>query len=223
MRSLLPVLMLVIIAFACSENRVQDAESTCSIRFDSLIKNLDTSKFDVFYWSESDSFGMADKGLEKLGGSLFFFNPEGQLCTYTFIDKWPNSIFMIEFDSVGRKLRLQDHEVVLWRFEPWRADSIIRLKVFLCAVDRNYGDIVIRSGSFSASNIQLFETSFTKLIGFKVEIPKLSLGKDKLIYLAGRRSEKCSGYIDEFSDSVYVPDLNSSAQHRLAKSLGTLN
>jgi hypothetical protein len=140
-------------------------------------------------------------------GSVFYFDRFGKLGIYAFMVDWPHTNFMIVYDSTGRKRRLREQEVVQWRYPKLTSDSILRLTILLCAVDRNYGDLVLTAGSYCDSTITLHQSSFTKVVCFNSKIPFNSFSKDRMIYLKGRRGEKCTGEESLFVDSMRLQEL----------------
>jgi hypothetical protein len=200
-------LFLLSFSFSCSNLKASLPENYCIVKFDSLMLKVDTSNVEIDTFSFQDSIVMRDKSVKKGEGSVFHFDKSGRLGLYAFMYDWPFTGFMILYDSVGKKYRLQDDEVVQWRYDKVQADSILNLTVLLCAVDRNYGELVLSAGSFCDSSIQLYNSTFTKVICFKSKVPLKGMPANSHIYLKGSRGEKCSGQISSFKDSLSIQDL----------------
>jgi len=169
------------------------------------MNTIDTSRIEIR--SFSDSIEFLDKSIYEGEGSLFRFDQSGKLGMYSFMVEWPWSNFMILYDSNGNKQRLQPNEVIQWRFTELNSDSILRFTALLCAVDRNYGDLVLTAGSYTDSNIALKTSTFTKVICFKTEIPLKHFNNSRMIYVKGIREEKCTGIISSFVDSTHIDNL----------------
>lgn len=201
-------IVLYTFAFSCSNPKTSITEQYCYVKFDSLMRSIDSSRIETENFSEHDSIEVRDKSVKQTGvGSVFHFDPSGKLGLYAFMNNWPFSNFMILYDSNGKKQRLQNNEVVEWRYHSLKSDSILQLTVLLCAVDRNYGDLVLTAGSFCDSSIQLLNSVFTKIICFKSEIPLKNLPANSSIYLRGISGEKCSGLTSPFIDSMSIKNL----------------
>jgi hypothetical protein len=117
---------------------------------------------------------------------------------------WPLTNFMILYDSTGRKQRLQENEVVQWRYAKPKTDSSLKLTVLLCAVDRNYGNLKLFSGDYCDSSINLFETTYSKIIYFKSSVPVDKKSDTIQIYLRGEAMEKCTKERLYFTDSTTI-------------------
>lgn len=207
MRLFFYFLVLCALAFSCSHPKTSVTEQQCFVKFDSLMRSIDTSKIEIDKFSPHDSIEVRDSSVKSGEGSVFHFDSSGKLGSYAFMVDWPYTNFMIVYDTKGRKQRLQDNEVVQWGYLPLKSDSILRLIVLLCAVDRNYGGLVLSAGSFSDSSIQLYNSRFTKVICFKSEVPLKYLSDSSYIYLKGIRGEKCSGLKSPFIDSLSIENL----------------
>ncbi len=194
-------------AFSCSSPKTPVSEQYCFVKFDSLIHSIDSSQVETENFSIYDSIELRDKsvkaGQEDLDGqgSVFHFDSSGKLGLYAFMKDWPYSSFMIIYDSTGKKQRLQKNEVVHWIFYTPK-DSTVKFTFLLCAIDRNYGDITIKSGKFIKEGITLYESNFTKLICANISIDKADLDSTKRIYMTGRWQDKCSQEEQTFIDST---------------------
>ena len=130
------------------------------------------------------------------------FDDNNNLRFYAFLYNDHNDAsFFLTYDSVGNKTRKSISEVVQWTFYTPK-DSTVKFTFLLCAFDRNYGDITIKSGKFIKEGITLFESNFTKLICANVSIPKADLDSTKKIYLTGRWQDKCTKEEQNFIDST---------------------
>jgi len=207
MKLLLYFTILVLLAFSCKIPKPQVAEKFCIVKLDSLKRRIDTLQVRFYNISQEDSIEMQDTSIENGEGSVFHFDSAGNLGLYAFMYDWPYSGFIIRYDSLGRKSRLQEEEVVQWRYDSIRSDSILNLTVLLCAVDRNYGDLILSAGRFYDSTIQLFDSRFTKIICFNSKVPLKGLSANSYIYLRGTRGEKCSGLTSTFIDSFSIRNL----------------
>jgi len=198
-----------LLAFACSckNLKTQEIEKFCILNLDSLKNSIDTLRVRFYNFSEKDSIEMQDTSIKNGEGGVFHFDRTGRLGLYAFMYNWPYSGFMIKYDSMGKKTRLQEDEVVQWRIQPLNSDSVLNLTVLLCAVDRNYGDLVLSAGSYYDSSIQLYNSTFTKVICFNSNVPLKGMPENSCIYLKGKRSEKCTGLISNFIDSLSIKNL----------------
>lgn len=206
---LLPLLFLP--AFSCKIPKTKAIEKYCIVNLDSLKHSIDTLKVGFYTFSQEDSIEMQDTSVQNGEGGVFHFDSKGHLGLYAFMYDWPYSGFMIRYDSKGRKNRLQEEEVVQWRYDSLRKDSILNLTVLLCAVDRNYGDLALSAGTFYDSSIQLFDSRFTKIICFKSKVPLKGMPANSYIYLRGTRGEKCSGLTSPFTDSFSIRNLKNGS------------
>jgi hypothetical protein len=171
------------------------------VKYDSLLHNLDRSQIEIYSF-DNDSIEVRDTSVKNGKGSVFHFDSKGILGLYAFMIDWPVTNFMILYDSNGRKHRMQENEVVQWRYSEPKKDSILKLTVLLCAVDRNYGNLILSSDHYIDSSIKLFQTTYAKIIYFKSSVPfKKTLDSIK-IYLRGEAMEKCSKERFPFIDSA---------------------
>lgn len=207
MKSFFYFSFLLSLALSCKNPKNQATEIYCVVNLDSLKNKIDTLRLEFYKFSEKDSIEMRDTSIKNGEGSVFHFDNRGRLGLYAFMYDWPYSSFMIQYDSLGRKRRLQEQEVVQWRFRPINADSILDLTILLCAVDRNYGDLILFAGPYVDSSIQLNNSTFTKIICFKSKVPIKGMPENSHIYLRGRRGEKCTGLISNFIDSFSLRNL----------------
>jgi hypothetical protein len=182
-------------------------EKNCIVNMDSLKRSIDTLQVRFYNFSQEDSIEMQDTSIKNGEGGVFHFDNEGHLGLYAFMYDWPYSGFMIRYDSLGRKNRLQEEEVVQWRYNSLRSDSILNLTVLLCAVDRNYGGLVLYTDTFVDSSIHLLDSRFTKIICFNSKVPLKGMSANSFIYLRGTRGEKCSGVTSSFIDSFSIRNL----------------
>jgi hypothetical protein len=181
------------------------AKSTkCFVSYDSLFKDVDTSKFDIVRNTDSAAVEVLDSKKPGPRG-LFRFDEKGDLRFYFFLNNDHNDTnFYIEYDSTGERKRSTSQEVVQWTFFK-RKDSILRFEFYLCAIDYNFGDIQINAGKYKSDNIPLFETNFFKLIGAEVRFNSSNLNSTRKIFITGRKQDKCSKVYSEFIDSTTVP------------------
>jgi hypothetical protein len=196
-----------VLFFSCSNHKTSISSQFCVIKFDSLSRTIDTSQIEIERFSDQDSMEVRDKSVKKGEGSVFHFDRFGNLGIYAFMVDWPHSNFMIVYDSTGKKRRLQEDEVIQWRYDPLRSDSILRLTIFLCTVDRNYGELELTAGSYCDSTITLYNSAFTKVVCFKSEIPLNHFSNNRMIYIKGRKAEKCTGEVSFFIDSADMKNL----------------
>jgi hypothetical protein len=170
-----------------------------------LLHSLDTSRIEVESFGLYDSLEVRDTSVVKSGeGSVFHFDSKGRLGLYAYMLDWPRTNFIILFDSTGSKKRMQDQEVVQWRYNKPKTDSSFKLTVFLCAVDRNYGNLKLSADKYVDSSINLFETTFAKIIYFNSLIPVDKKSDNIKIYLRGETMEKCSKESFSFIDSTTI-------------------
>ncbi len=179
-------------------------EKFCLVNYDSLLQSLDSSRFEINKFGLHDSIEVRDTSVKKGVGSVFHFDSKGRLGLYAFMVDWPVTNFMILYDSTGRKQRMQEHEVVQWRYTKPKTDSKLKLTVLLCAVDRNYGNLQLSSGEYCDSSIKLFETTYSKIIYFKSSIPIDRRSDSMKIYLKGESMEKCTKKRVTFRDSTTI-------------------
>jgi hypothetical protein len=179
-------------------------EMFCFVNYDSLLHNLDTSRIEIESFGLYDSVEVRDTSVKNGEGSVFHFDSKGRLGLYAFMIDWPLTNFMILYDSSGRKQRMQKEEVVQWRYTKPKADSNLKLTVFLCAVDRNYGNLKLSAGKYCDSSVNLFETIYSKIIYFKSSVPVDKKSESIKIYLRGETMEKCSMKRFAFIDSTTI-------------------
>jgi len=196
----IPLLTITIIS-CNSKSKIQN-HSNCFIRYDSLFKLVDTTKLEIVRGTDSAAIEVLDSISKNGERGIMRFDEKNNLCFYAFLYNDHNDFsFSLTYDSLGNKTRKSISEVVQWTFYS-PIDSVIKFTFLLCAFDRNYGDITIRSGKFIKEDITLFESNFTKLICANITIPKADLDSTKKIYLTGLWQDKCSKEEQTFIDSI---------------------
>lgn len=198
--------ILFLILASCSSKPKVKVESKCFVSYDSLLKDVDTSKLQIVRNTDSAAIELSDKR-SKLGEKgLFRFDYSGNLRLYTFLINDSNDTdFIIEYDSLGNHKRSVTRDVVEWHYFN-RNDSSFNLDFFLCAIDYSYGKVHIKTGTFG-QNVGLFESSFLKLIGGRVTIKYLQLDTTRKVYIRGVRQDKCTKVIQPFIDSITMPNV----------------
>lgn len=196
-------LLLIFITLACKNRNIKVAEQHCFVTYDSLLRNLDTSALDIDSFAK-DSIEVRDTSVRTGQGSVFHFDSKGRLGLYAFMIDWPRTNFMILYDSLGRKSRVQEREVIQWGYTKPKIDSLLKLTVYLCAVDRNYGNLKISAGKYFDSSFTLYETTYSKVIYFNSSVPIDKKSDSIKIYLRGAAMEKCSKEIISFIDSTTI-------------------
>ncbi len=187
---------------ACNSNQKIKPQTKCFIKYDSLFKIVDTSNLEIIRGTDSAAIEVLDKMTKDGARGLLRFDSNNNLRSYAFLRNDHNDAsFFLTYDSVGNYIRSTKSEVVEWIFYSPK-DSTIQFTFFLCAFDRNYGDIKIESGKFKKENIVLFESEFTKLICAKVTLNKSDLDNTKKIYITGIWQDKCSKLEQTFIDSA---------------------
>jgi hypothetical protein len=203
LRNYLIVLTVLPFLLACNNRNNVAVERFCFVDYDSLLHSLDTSRIEISSFGQ-DSIEVRDTSVKNGEGSVFHFDSKGRLGLYAFMVDWPLTNFMILYDSNGRKRRIQENEVVQWRYTTPKTDSNLKLTVLLCAVDRNYGNLKLSAGKYCDSSIHLFETTYSKIIYFESSVP-VDKKKDSIkIYLRGEAMEKCTRKRFFFIDSTTV-------------------
>jgi hypothetical protein len=194
--------LLTITIISCnSKSKVQD-HANCFIGYDSLFKLIDTTKLEIIRGTDSAAIEVLDSASKNGERGIMRFDDKNNLRSYAFLYNDHNDAsFFLTYDSVGNKTRKSISEVVQWTFYTPK-DSTVKFTFLLCAFDRNYGDITIKSGKFIKEGIKLFESNFTKLICANVSIPKADLDSTKKVYLTGRWQDKCSKEEQNFVDSI---------------------
>ena len=203
MRNYLAALIVFIFLLACNRQDNATVEKFCVINYDSLLNKLDTSRLEIESFGQ-DSIEVRDTSVKSGEGSVFHFDSKGRLGLYAFMIDWPLTNFMILYDSTGRKHRIQENEVVQWQYFKPKMDSSLKLTVLLCAVDRNYGNLKLSAGEYCDSSINLFETTYSKIIYFKSSVPVDKKLDSIKIYLRGEAMEKCTKERSFFIDSTMI-------------------
>lgn len=192
------------VLISCNSKPEVSKPTRCFVRYDSLFKDVDTSKFEITRNTDSAAIEVLDNKKPGPRG-LFRFDEKGDLRFYFFLNNDHNDTnFYIEYDSTGERKRSTSQEVVQWTFFK-RKDSILRFEFYLCSIDYNFGDIQLKAGKYKSDNIQLFETNFFKLIGAEARFNLSNLDSTKKIFITGRKQDKCSKVDSEFIDSTTVP------------------
>jgi hypothetical protein len=203
LRNYLILVVFLFFLIACKNRDQKAVEKFCLVDYDSLLHNLDTSRIEIDSFGQ-DSIEVRDTSVKNGEGSVFHFDSKGKLGLYAFMVDWPVTNFMILYDSMGRKQRMQENEVVQWRYTKLKADSNLKLTVLLCAVDRNYGNLKLSAGEYCDSSIHLFETTYSKIIYFKSLIPIDSKADSIKVFLRGETMEKCTKHRFPFIDSTTI-------------------
>jgi hypothetical protein len=181
---------------ACKSRDNVVVEKFCFVNYDSLLNSLDTSRIEIESFGVYDSVEVRDTSVRNGEGSVFHL--------YAFMVDWPLANFMVLYDSTGKKQRLQEDEVVQWRYTKPKTDSNFQLTVLLCAVDRNYGNLKLFAGEYCDSSINLFESTYSKIICFKSSVPFDKKSDSLKVYLRGEAMEKCTKKRFPFIDSVTI-------------------
>jgi hypothetical protein len=187
---------------SCNPKSTVQNNSNCFVKYDSLFKLIDTTNLDIVRGTDSAAIEVLDKASKYGERGIMRFDDKNNLRFYAFLANDHNDAsFYLIYDSVGNKTRKSIGEVVQWTFYT-RKDSTVKFTFFLCAFDRNYGDITIRSGKFVKEAITLHESNFTKVICANISINKADLDSTKKIYLTGHWQDKCSKEQQAFIDST---------------------
>ncbi len=200
---------------ACNSKIKIQQHSNCFVKYDSLFKIVDTSTLEIHRNTDSAAIEVLDKNMGDGERGLLRFDKNGNLRLYAFLyNNHSDTRFLLIYDSVGNHRRSSDAEVIQWNFYDTK-DSTIKFTFFLCAIDRNYGDIKIESGKFKKANIELFKSEFVKLNGATMTINRSDFDESGKIYITGTRQDKCSKLKENFIDSIVLPydSLKSSVQH----------
>jgi hypothetical protein len=203
LRNYLAALIVFLSLLECNRQDNATVEKFCVINYDSLLNKLDTSRLEIESFGQ-DSIEVRDTSVKSGEGSVFHFDSKGRLGLYAFMIDWPLTNFMILYDSTGRKHRIQENEVVQWQYFKPKMDSSLKLTVLLCAVDRNYGNLKLSAGEYCDSSINLFETTYSKIIYFKSSVPVDKKLDSIKIYLRGEAMEKCTKERFFFIDSTMI-------------------
>ena len=196
------IFLLTIAVISCnSESKVQ-THSNCFVSYDSLFKLIDTTNLEIIRGTDSAAIEVLDSVSKNGERGIMRFDDKDNLRFYAFLYNDHNDAsFFLTYDSLGNKTRKSIGEVVQWTFYTPK-DSTIKFTFLLCAIDRNYGDITIKSGKFIKEGITLFESNFAKLICANISINKADLDSEKKIYITGRWQDKCSKEEGTFIDST---------------------
>ena len=171
------------------------------IKYDSLFKIVDSSNLEITRNTDSAAIEVLDKETSHGQRGLLRFDNNGNLRYYAFLyNNHNDASFILTYDSIGNYNRTP-HEVVQWLFYTPK-DSTVKFTFFLCALDRNYDDIEIKSGKFEKDSILLYQSNFTKLIGANISINTSDLDSTKKIYISGYCQDKLSKSEQHFIDST---------------------
>ena len=196
------IYLLTITIISCNSKTNIQTHSNCFVSYDSLFKLIDTTNLEIVRGTDSAAMEVLDSVSKNGERGIMRFDEKNNLRFYAFLYNDHNDAsFFLTYDSAGNKTRKSVSEVVQWIFYTPK-DSTVKFTFLLCAFDRNYGDITIKSGKFIKENITLFESNFTKLICANVSIPKSDLDSTRKIYLTGRWQDKCSKEEQTFTDST---------------------
>ena len=202
MRLLLSSLSILAILYSCNSNSKTTLQTNCLIKYDSLFKLIDTNNLEIIRGTDSAAIEVLDK-MSKYGQrGILRFDKNNNLRFYAFLYNDHNDAsFFLTYDSLGNKTRRSNSEVLQWLFYSPK-DSTVKFTFFLCALDRNYGDITIKAGKFRKDKITLYKSSFTKLICANVSINKEDLDNTRKIYITGNWQDKCLKEQRLFIDST---------------------
>ena len=205
------------VSVACNSETSLSLQSNCFIQYDSLFKTVDAANLEIIRNTDSAAVEVLDKQFADGQRGLLRFDKKNNLRYYAFLQNEHNDAsFILTYDSTGNHNRLTSAEVVQWNFYNSK-DSTIKFTFLLCALDRNYGDIKIESGKFRKSDILLFESNFTKLIGATMSIKQSDIDRTGKIYISGMWQDKCSKVEKNFIDSINIPygQLTNNVKHQL--------
>jgi hypothetical protein len=196
------IYFLTITSLSCNSKSKVQIHSNCFVRYDSLFKIVDTTNLEIIRGTDSAAIEVLDKASKNGERGIMRFDDKNNLRFYAFLYNDHNDAsFSLTYDSLGNKTRKSIGEVVQWTFYTPK-DSTVKFTFFLCAIDRNYGDITIKSGKFIKEDIIMYQSNFTKLICANISIPKTDLDSSKKIYLTGRWQDKCRKEEQNFIDST---------------------
>ena len=200
-KKIFPYLLTIAIVSCNSKSNVQ-RNSNCIVTYDSLFKIVDTTNLEIVRGTDSAAIEVLDKASKDGERGLMRFDDKNHLRFYAFLYNDHNDAnIILTYDSLGNKTRKSIGEVVQWIFFTTK-DSTVKFTFLLCAIDRNYGDITIKSGKFIKEGITLHESKFAKLICANITINKADLDNEKKIYISGRWQDKCSKEEGIFTDST---------------------
>ncbi|MBL0145366.1 MAG: hypothetical protein IPP48_06040 [Chitinophagaceae bacterium] len=170
--------MTVAIISCSSKSKVQN-DSNCFVKYDSLFKLIDTTNLEIIRGTDSAAVEVLDKASKNGYRGIMRFDDKDNLRFFAFLYNDHNDAsFILTYDSVGNRTRKSHGEVVQWTFYTPK-DSTIKFTFYLCTIDRNYGDITIKSGKFIKEGITLYESNFTKIICANISINKARLRQHK--------------------------------------------
>ncbi len=196
------IFLITVAIISCKSNSKIQYHSNCFVKYDSLFKLIDTTNLEIVRGTDSAAIEVLDKASKNGERGIMRFDNENNLRFYAFLyNSLNDASFILTYDSVGNRTRKSHGEVVLWSFHTPQ-DSTINFTFFLCAIDRNYGDITIKSGKFIKEGITLYESKYTKIICANISINKADLDSTKKIYLTGNWQDKCSKEQQLFIDST---------------------
>ncbi|GAA4745548.1 hypothetical protein [Flavisolibacter ginsenosidimutans] len=195
-------LIITVAIIACSSKSKVQSVPNCFVKYDSLFKLIDTTNLEIIRGTDSATIEVLDKASKDGYRGIMRFDDKDNLRFYAFLYNDHNDAsFILTYDSVANRTRRSHGEVVQWTFYIPK-DSTIKFTFYLCAIDRNYGDITIKSGKFIKEGITLYESGFTKIICANISINKADLDSTKKIYLTGNWQDKCSKEQQLFVDST---------------------
>jgi hypothetical protein len=194
--------LLTITIVACNSTSNVQKRINCFVEYDSLFKIVDTTNLEITRGTDSAAIEVLDKASKNGERGLMRFDHSNHLRFYAFLyNNHNDASFFLMYDSLGNKSRRSHGEVVFWTFYTPK-DSTIKFTFLLCAIDRNYGGITIKSGRFKKEDITLYESRFVKLICGNISIEKADLDSSRKIYLTGHWQDKCSKEEQTFIDST---------------------
>lgn len=205
---------------ACNTERSVHQQLNCFIKYDSLFSVVDTAELEIVRNTDSAAIEVSDKSYYEGQRGLMRFDENENLRYYAFLQNDHNDAsFILSYDSLANRSRWTSSEVVQWNFYNTKGNDI-KFTFFLCAFDRNYGEIIIKSGRFLKEDIELFESKFTKLICATVNMNQQVIDSTGKIYISGRWQDKCSKVEKDFIDSTTIPfeQLTNSVQQRFGVS-----
>jgi hypothetical protein len=189
---------------ACHSKIKAPQVTKCFIKYDSLFKIIDTANLEITRGTDSAAIEILDPKSNSGERGILRFDDNDNLRFYAFLYNEHNDFsFFVTYDSLGNKFRSSNSEVVRWIFYSPK-DSTVKFTFLLCALDRNYADITIKSGKFVQDHITLYQSKFVKLICANISINKTDLDTTNKIYITGRWQDKCSKEEQEFTDSTNV-------------------
>ncbi len=163
--------------------------------------------FDFGDFRKEGLIEVSDKKSNIGAKGIYKFDLDQRLRFYAFLLSDSNDyVFSREYDVDGRIVNKTGGDVVQWYFRKLSEDSM-KVTFYLYSLDERYDSIDLSYEKQTLKNIVLYTSPiYSNIVGTSVTLPNLNK-QNGIIYIKGKKENKCIPRESTFVDSSSVPQL----------------